>query len=146
MENAVEQIRDLLVRQGIPVFGIAGSALMENEALNYRCSDILSSAKSMLCIGMPFPKGIFYARQRINETYWRAANIYYRNMDMVLMRIARMIEEKGEVALPVFGCFPYDIKGRGDFWGFMSLVKMAEAAGIGQTGRQQRYCWVRWDP
>jgi len=124
-----------LVRQGIPVFGIAESALMENEAANYRGSDILSSAKSILCIGMPFPKGIFYTGQRMNETYWRAANIYYRNMDMVLLQIARMIEEKGEVAAPVFGCFPYDVKDRGDFLGFMSLVKMAEAVGIGRTGK-----------
>ena len=130
MENLVEQLRDLLTPQGIPVFGIAKSALLENEAVNYRCSDILSSAKSMLCIGIPFPKGIFNIGRRMNETYWRAANIYYRNMDMVLLQIARMIEEKGEVATPVFGCFPYDVKDRGDFLGFMSLVKMAEAVGI----------------
>ena len=135
MENSVEQFRDLLTRQGIPVFGIARSALMENEAVNYRGSDILSSAKSILCIGMPFPKGIFYTGQRMNENYWRAANIYYRNMDMVLVQIARMIEEKGEIAAPVFGCFPYDVKDRGDFRGFMSLVKMAEAVGIGRTGK-----------
>jgi epoxyqueuosine reductase QueG len=135
MVNEVEEIRALLVQQSIPVFGIAKSTLMESEAQNYRCSDILASAKSILCIGMPFPKGIFYIRQRMNETYWRAANIYYRNLDMILMRIARMIEDKGEAVVPVFGCFPYDIKGRGDFWGFLSLVKMAEATGIGQTGK-----------
>ncbi len=103
MEITVEEIRALLVGQGIPAFGIAESTLMENEAQNYRCSDTLASAKSILCIGMPFPKGVFYSKQRINETYWRAANIYYRNLDMILMRIARMIEEKGEIAVPVFG-------------------------------------------
>ncbi|MCP4667395.1 MAG: hypothetical protein GY849_13620 [Deltaproteobacteria bacterium] len=103
MEKIVEEIRALLIGQGVPVFGIAESTLMENEAQNYRCSDILASAKSFLCVGMPFPKGVFYAKQRTNETYWRAANIYYRNIDMILLRIARMIEEKGEVAAPVFG-------------------------------------------
>lgn len=103
MEKAVKEIRELLVGQGIPVFGIAESTLMENEAHNYRCSDILASAKSILCIGVPFPKGVFYSKRNTNETYWRAANIYYRNLDMILMRIARMIEEKGEVAVPVFG-------------------------------------------
>jgi epoxyqueuosine reductase QueG len=135
MEKAVEEIKALLVGQGIPVFGIAKSTLMETEAQNYRCSDTLTSAKSILCIGMPFPKGVFYSRQRTNETYWRAANIYYRNLDMMLMRMARMIEEKGEVAVPVFGCFPYDVRDRGDLRGFMSLVKMAEAVGIGKTGK-----------
>jgi epoxyqueuosine reductase QueG len=103
MEKTVEEIRALLLGQGIPVFGIAESSLMENEPQNYRCSDALASAKSILCIGMPFPKGVFYSERNSNETYWRAANIYYRNIDMILLRIARMIEEKGEVAVPVFG-------------------------------------------
>ena len=103
MEKVVEKIRALLVEQGIPVFGMAGSRSMENEAQNYRCSDILASAKSILCIGMPFPKGIFYSERNTLETYWRAANIYYRNIDIILMRIARMIEEEGVVAVPVFG-------------------------------------------
>ena len=103
MEKAVKEICALLVGQSIPVFGMAESTLMENEARNHRCSDILASAKSILCIGMPFPKGVFYSKHKIHETYWRAANIYYRNIDMILMRIARMIEEKGEVAVPVFG-------------------------------------------
>jgi epoxyqueuosine reductase len=135
MEETVEEIRALLVGQGVPVFGIAESRLMEDEAENYRCSDTLASSSSILCIGMPFPKGIFYGKQRTSETYWRAANIYYRNIDMMLMRIARMIEEKGEIAVPVFGCFPYDVRGPGDLWGFMSLVKMAETVGIGKTGK-----------
>jgi epoxyqueuosine reductase QueG len=103
MERTVEEIRALLGGQGVPVFGIAESRLMENEAEPYRCSDTLASAKSILCIGMPFPKGVFYSKLRPHETYWRAANIYYRNVDMILMGIARMIEKKGEVAVPVFG-------------------------------------------
>jgi len=133
--KTVEEIRALLAGQGVPVFGIAKSALLENEAQNYRCSDTLASAESILCIGMPLPRGIFYSRRRIHEIYWRAANIYYRNLDMILLRIARMIEETGAVAVPVFGCFPYDLKAPGDFRGFMSLVKMAEAVGIGITGK-----------
>ena len=67
--------------------------------------------------------------------YWRAASIYYRNIDAVLTRAANMIEKKGGVAVPVYGCFPYDIKGKGDFWGYLSLVRMAEEAGIGKMGK-----------
>jgi epoxyqueuosine reductase QueG len=67
--------------------------------------------------------------------YWRAANIYYRNIDSVLMRAAGIIEEGGETAVPIYGCFPYDIKGKGDFWGYMSLIRMAEAVGIGKIGK-----------
>lgn len=135
MKNGVEEIRALLAAQDIPVFGIAKSALLENEAQNYSCSDILAAAKSILCIGIPVPKGVFSSGNRTHEIYWRAANIYYRNLDMILLRIARMIEEMGAIAVPVFGCFPYDLKAPGDFWGFMSLVKMAEAVGIGKKGK-----------
>ena len=103
MEKLVKKIEALLIEQEIPAFGIGKSTLMEKEARNYRGSDILASAKSILCMGMPVPKGVFHSKQRINETYWRAANIYYRNLDTILLRIARMIEEKGEVAVPVFG-------------------------------------------
>jgi len=67
--------------------------------------------------------------------YWRAASIYYRNIDMVLMRACSVIEGKGEVAVPIYACFPYDIKGKGDFWAYVSLVKMAEAVGIGKVGK-----------
>jgi hypothetical protein len=35
--------------------------------------------------------------------YWRAANVYYRNIDIVLTKAAAMIEEEGEIAVPVFG-------------------------------------------
>jgi epoxyqueuosine reductase len=54
---------------------------------------------------------------------------------MVLMRACSIIEEKGEVAVPIYACFPYDIKGKGDFWAYMSLVKMAELVGIGKVGK-----------
>lgn len=135
METTVVAIKAVLAEESVPVFGIAESTLMENEPEGYRCTDALAAARSILCIGMPFPKGIFHSKPREHETYWRAASIYYRDLDRLLLRIARIIEEKGAVALPVFACFPYDDKGRGDFWGFMSLVKMAEAVGIGKTGK-----------
>jgi epoxyqueuosine reductase len=84
---------------------------------------------------MPVPKGIFKSEERSEWMYWRAASIYYRNIDAVLMRACSIIEEKGEVAVPIYTCFPYDIKGKGDFWGYVSLVKMAEAVGIGEVGK-----------
>ena len=96
---------------------------------------MLSSAQSILCFGLPVPKGVFKSGERSEWMYWRAANVYYRNIDIILTMAAAMIEEKGEIAVPVYGCFPYDIKGKGDFWGYMSLVKMAEAVGIGKVGK-----------
>jgi len=135
MNGILEQIKEITARYNIPVFGVASSSRLEDGPPGYRPSDLLPSAKSMVCVGAPFPKGIFKCKARVNETYWRGAAIYYRNLDAIIMQLARIIEEDGETAVPVFGCFPYDLKDRGDFWGYISLVKMAEAVGLGKTGK-----------
>lgn len=135
MNDFLERIKELSVRHDIPVFGIARSSHLENDTPGYRPSDLLPSAQSIVCLGWPVPKGIFKCRERANESYWRAVNMYYRHFDAILMQVARIIEENGETAVPVYGCFPYDVKGRGDFWGYLSLVSMAEAVGIGKTGK-----------
>jgi epoxyqueuosine reductase QueG len=135
MTEIIEEMMNLLALNNTPVFGIASAKSLENEPSGYRPSDLLASAKSILCLGMPVPKGIFQCEERSEWMYWRAANIYYRNIDAVLMRACSIVEEKGEVTVPVYGCFPYDVKGKGDFWGYMSLVKMGEAVGIGKVGK-----------
>jgi epoxyqueuosine reductase QueG len=135
MNKTEEELKKFFLQNNIPVFGIAKPSSLENEPSGYRPSDMLASAKSILCLGVPVPKGIFKSGERSEWMYWRAANIYYRNIDMVLMRAANMIEKKGEVAVPVYGCFPYNIKEKGDFWGYLSLVKIGEAVGIGKIGK-----------
>jgi len=135
MKKIIEGLKSLFTQNNIPVFGIARASSLENEPSGYRPSDMLSSAESILCFGIPIPKGIFKSEERSEWIYWRAVNIYYRNIDMVLMRASSIIEEKGEVGVPVYGCFPYDIKGKGDFWGYLSLVRMGQAVGIGKIGR-----------
>ncbi|MDI7261995.1 MAG: hypothetical protein QME90_19035, partial [Thermodesulfobacteriota bacterium] len=128
------------------IFGITSAESLENEPSGYKPSDMLASAESILCLGIPVPKGIFKCQERSEWMYWRAASIYYRNIDMVLMQVASIIEEKGETAVPVFGCFPYNIIGKGDFWGYMSLVRMAEAAGIGKVGKNGLLFNSRYGP
>lgn len=135
MIKMIEEMTNLFALNSIPVYGIANATSLENEPSGYRPSDMLASVKAILCLGIPVPKGIFKCQGRSEWMYWRAANIYYRNIDAVLMRVASIIEEKGEIAVPVYGCFPYDIKGKGDFWGYMGLIKMAEAVGIGKVGK-----------
>jgi epoxyqueuosine reductase len=135
MKTIIEEITNLFALNNIPVFGIASASFLQDEPSGYRPSDMLASAKSFLCLGMPVPKGIFKSEERSETMYWRAASIYYRNIDMVLMRACNIIEEEGEVAVPICACFPYDIKGKGDFWGYASLVKMADATGIGKVGK-----------
>ncbi|OGP72161.1 MAG: hypothetical protein A2W09_07625 [Deltaproteobacteria bacterium RBG_16_50_11] len=135
MQNAIEEMKALLSQNNVPVFGIARSASLQNEPPGYGPSDMLPEAKTILCMGMPIPKGIFQCKERSEWMYWRTANIYYRTIDASLTKACSIIEAKGEVAVPIYGCFPYDIKGKGDFWGYLSLMKMGEATGIGKIGK-----------
>jgi epoxyqueuosine reductase QueG len=135
MKEIVEEIISLFTQNNIPIFGITSVNSLQSEPSGYQPSNMLDSAKSILCLGVPVPKGIFKCQERSEWMYWRAASIYYRNIDAVLMRVCSIVEEKGEVAVPIYTCFPYDIKGKGDFWGYVSLVKMAEAVGIGEVGK-----------
>jgi epoxyqueuosine reductase QueG len=135
MKKTEEELKKFFLQYHIAVFGITSAKSLGNEPLGYRPSDMLKSAESIVCLGIPVPKGLFKCQERSEWMYWRAANIHYRNIDMVLMQVCNIIEEKGEVAVPVYSCFPYDIKGKGDFWGYMSLINMAEAAGIGKIGK-----------
>jgi epoxyqueuosine reductase QueG len=135
MQKVIDEMKGFLSQNHIPVFGIAGSASLQNEPPGYGPSDMLPEAKSILCMGMPIPKGIFQCKERSEWMYWRAANIYYRTIDSALTKTCSIIEAKDEVAVPIYGCFPYDIKGKGDFWGYLSLVRMGETTGIGKIGK-----------
>ena len=59
MTEIIEEITNLFVRNSIPVFGITSAKSLENEPLGYRPSDMLKPAESILCLGIPVPKGLF---------------------------------------------------------------------------------------
>lgn len=103
MNDIIDAVTRLSIANSIPVFGTGESAPLESTSPGYRPSDTLPSVKSLLCMGVPVPQGVFKAGERSNEAYWRAANIYYRVIDAVLLQVARIIEEQGEIAVPVFG-------------------------------------------
>jgi epoxyqueuosine reductase len=135
MNESIEEIKKFILQNNIPVFGISAAESLQNEPRGYRPSDMLPQARSILCLGIPVPKGIFKSEERSAWMYWRAANIFYRTIDATLMKVCSILEAKEEVAVPVYGCFPYDMRGKGDFWGYLSLVRMGEATGIGKIGK-----------
>jgi len=135
MNESIEEIKKLILQNNVPVFGISAAESLQNEPRRYRPSDMVLEARSILCLGMPVPKGIFRCKERSEWMYWRAANIYYRTIDATLMKVCSILEAKEEVAVPIYGCFPSDMKGKADFWGYLSLVRMGEATGIGKIGK-----------
>jgi hypothetical protein len=61
----------------------------------------------------------------------RAQSLCYRRLDGLSVRIAALLEEKGEWAIPVFGCSPMRINERGEVAGYLNHIRMGELAGIG---------------
>jgi epoxyqueuosine reductase QueG len=135
MTKIIEEMTNLLSQNNIPVFGMTDASSLQDEPPGYKPFDMLAQARNLLCLGMPVPRGVFKCGERSEWMYWRAANIYYRNIDLILNQVCNIIEEKGDLAVPIYGCFPYDMKGKGDFWGYLSLVRMGEATGVGKIGK-----------
>ncbi|AFM24260.1 hypothetical protein [Desulfomonile tiedjei] len=119
----------------VPVFGISAAEALETEPAGSRPSDRLERAQSLVSLGMPVPKGVFRAKEGSEALYWRTANIYYRQIDALVLRTAIFLEEHGETAVPVYGCFPYAIRGKGDMVGDLDLIKVGVATGIGAKGK-----------
>ncbi len=103
MNEIAAKIKTYFLANNINVFGIAPASSLATEPSGCRPSDLLPGARSILCMGMPFPKGIFKCVGRAEQMYWRAAAVYYRHIDAILMQTASMIEEQGEIAVPVYG-------------------------------------------
>jgi epoxyqueuosine reductase QueG len=99
----MEKIKSFLLNNSVSVYGIAPASSLESEPSGYRPSDLLAGAKSILCVGMPFPKGVFQAPEKAEQLYWRAAAVYYRHLDALLMRTSLVIEETHGTAVPVYG-------------------------------------------
>lgn len=103
MNEITEKIKGFFLTNNINVYGIAQASSLETEPLGYRPSDLLAGARSILCLGMPFSKGIFRCAGKAEQMYWRAAAVYYRHIDAILTQAASLIEEQGEIAVPVYG-------------------------------------------
>ena len=103
MNDITEKIEAFFLANNISVFGTAPASSLDTESSGYRPSDVLPGAKSILCLGIPLPKGIFKCVGKAEQMYWRAAAVYYRHIDAMLMQAAVIIEEQGDTAVPVYG-------------------------------------------
>ncbi len=103
MNTILNDIAATLTREGVSVWGTGPSAPMENEHPGSRPSDLVSGARSLICFGIPVPRGIFDQKHHVVEVNWRTQNLYYRKLDSLSVRLAARLEEDGERAVPVFG-------------------------------------------
>jgi len=103
MNDVLNDIADILRSEGVSLWGTGPSEPMEDEQPGYRPFDLVSGARSLICFGLPVPRGIFAQKRHVVESNWRTQNLYYRKLDSLSVRLAARLEEDGERAVPVFG-------------------------------------------
>jgi epoxyqueuosine reductase QueG len=130
-KNTEAEINDFLKGQGIPIKGVSALYRLPDVPENFSPEAILKGAKSVICYGVPIPKGVIYAQNNGLDLYWRYCNMLYRSLDMTSNQLCVAIEEKGQSASPVYGCYPWKTE-KHKFWGLLPLVYWAEQAGLGK--------------
>src|SRR3990172_5958811 len=106
MNAVLNDIADILTSEGISAWGTSPSGPMEDERPGYRPSDLVPGARSMVCFGVPVPRGIFDQKHHAVDGIWRTQNLYYRKLDSLSVRLAARLEGGGGRAGPGVGGLP----------------------------------------
>lgn len=128
------KIKDFLNSKGIYVMGTSSVGPLARVPEAFSPQAFLAGAKSIVCYGMPIPKGIVFAESSDRDLYWRFCNMAYRSLDVASNQLCMMLEERGAVALPIYACFPWKLVD-GEFWGLLPLVYWAQQAGLGKLAK-----------
>ncbi len=143
MNAILNDIASILTSEGVTVWGTGASGPMEDEQPGYRPSDLAPGARSLVCFGIPVPRGVVDLKRHMVLSNWRTQSLYYRKLDSLSLRLAARLEEEGERAIPAFGCLPFELRGlawaRGSLSvsvaGYLNQIRMGEATRIGTRGR-----------
>jgi epoxyqueuosine reductase len=130
-----ERILDIARDENVAAIGMAPTSALADEPAGYRPEDLLPTARSLICFGIPVPNAVYQTPERSADFTCRTQSLHYRRLDALAVRFANLLEENGEQALPVYGCAPMAINQNRDVAGYINQIHMAEAAGIGVIGR-----------
>ena len=131
----IEQIRKIARDEDVPVLGFGPASKMADEPPGHRPNDLLPGSQGLICFGIPVPQEVYRMPMYSVETIWRSQNLYYRRLDTLSLRLAALLEEGGERAVPVYGCMPLGVNGKGEVVGYLNQIRMGEVTGIGVPGR-----------
>jgi len=118
--------------EGIQLSGVADIHGVPSVSEDFSPQAVLHDAKSVICYGIPIPKGVLYADKHDLSLYWRYCTMVYKSLDIVSNKLCLFLEAKGHVSSPVYGCYPMKIVAR-EYWGVIPLVYWSEAAGLGRV-------------
>lgn len=129
-----QEVTAFLEERDIPFVGTAAVSQMRQLRKGFSPGDILKEARSVICFGLPVPRGVLFQESSALASYWRYCNMSYRHLDITANRLSSMLEDMGHWATPVYGCFPWKTVGN-EYFGLLPLVHLAEEAGLGKLTR-----------
>lgn len=129
-----KEIEGFLIDRGIPFMGIAVPRELPSVPGDFSPVSILGNTASVVCYGVPIPRGVIHADRDALASYWRYCNMTYRWLDSTANRLCVMIEQTGHLAGPIYGCFPWRLFGN-KYRGLLPLVYWAEEAGLARLTR-----------
>ncbi len=130
-----ENIQKIAASENFAALGFAPASEMAGAPAGHRPEDLLPGARGLISFAVPLPRAVYRTPVHAEEMVCRSQSLLYRRLDSAAVRIAALLEEEGEQALPVFGCSPMEINRRGDVAGYLNQIRMGAAAGIGVIGR-----------
>jgi len=125
------EVVEFLHRRSISLVGVAETPRLPAVPGNGSPHSILRDVKTVICYGVPIPRGILYADNHDMSLYWRYCTILYKSLDIASNQLCLFLEDKGYRACPIYGCYPMRTVGR-QYWGLLPLVHWAEEAGLGR--------------
>jgi len=130
-----DALHEVAAEERIPVMGFGPASALANEPPGHRPQDLLPGARSLICFGLPVPRGVYRTPAYPLETVWRSQNLNYRRLDTLSLRLAALLEGTGAAAVPIYGCQPMDVNSRGQVTGYLNQIQMGRATGIGVVGK-----------
>lgn len=101
-----EKIRELVLAAGADVCGFANIDRFKNAGAGFGPLDIWADCKTVICLGVALPKGLYCVSPRM--VYTRYNDLMCDMADDVALASAREIEKLGITAVPLPGDGPYD--------------------------------------
>ena len=101
------ELRDFLKTRSVPLVGIAPISQLPNVPEDFSPEQILRGARSVVCYGVPIPRGVVHAEAHSLALYWRFCNTVYRALDTSSNQLCLHLEGRGYAASPIYSCFPW---------------------------------------
>ncbi len=130
-EEIQREITRFLQKRGIPLAGVSAHCQIPSVPKSFTPGSILKTTQSIVCYGMPMPRGVIYAESGSLALYWRFCNMAYRTLDAVSNHLCLLLEQEGFPSSPIYGCYPWRAAER-EFWGLLPLVYWGEQTGLGR--------------